>query len=198
MDYLDINKKLWNNKTAIHYQSDFYDVKTFIEGRNTLNQIELQLLGDVSGKSILHLQCHFGQDSISLARLGANVTGVDFSDKAIEKANNLAQMTQSDAKFICCDIYSLKDHLNEKFDMVFTSYGSIGWLPDVGLWANIINYYLKPNGQFIMADFHPVIWMFNNDFSKFNYSYFNHEVIVEKEEGTYTNPEALISSTSIT
>jgi 2-polyprenyl-3-methyl-5-hydroxy-6-metoxy-1,4-benzoquinol methylase len=85
-NYIDINRKTWNQKTEVHYESDFYNVKEFITGGNSLNSIELDLLGDLNGKKVLHLQCHFGQDSISLERLGAKVTGVDLSDKAIEKA----------------------------------------------------------------------------------------------------------------
>jgi 2-polyprenyl-3-methyl-5-hydroxy-6-metoxy-1,4-benzoquinol methylase len=111
----------------IHYDSEFYDIKAFISGQSSLNQIELELLGDIRGKTILHLQCHFGQDTISLDRLGAHVIGVDLSDKAIEKANELTRITNSSAKFICCDIYDLPNHLHEPFDIVFTSYGTIGW-----------------------------------------------------------------------
>ena len=88
-NYIDINRKSWNSRTEVHLESEFYDLENFIKGKSSLNNIELALLGDVSGKSILHLQCHFGQDSISLNRLGAKVTGVDFSDKAIESADKL-------------------------------------------------------------------------------------------------------------
>ena len=88
-DYIKINKQTWNNKTDIHIDSDFYDVKSFLAGKSTLNQIELALLGNLSNTKILHLQCHFGQDSLSLSRMGAKVVGVDFSDKAIEKANEI-------------------------------------------------------------------------------------------------------------
>ena len=85
-NYVDINRKSWNAKTDIHIQSAFYDVEGFLKGNNSLKEIELNLLGDVSGKSILHLQCHFGQDTISLSRMGAKVTGVDLSDIAIDRA----------------------------------------------------------------------------------------------------------------
>ncbi len=90
-DYININKQTWNKKTEVHLTSDFYDVPSFLEGKSSLNSIELELLGDVKGKKILHLQCHFGQDSLSLARIGAKVTGVDFSDKAIAKAQEFAK-----------------------------------------------------------------------------------------------------------
>src|SRR5690606_20725019 len=121
---------------------------------------------NLKDKKVLHLQCHFGQDSISLARLGASVVGVDLSDKAIEQAQHIAQELNADARFICCDIYDLPKHLNEQFDIVFTSYGTIGWLPDLDKWASVIHHFLKPGGQFIFAEFHPVVWMFDNDFKE--------------------------------
>ncbi len=130
-DYIKINKQTWNNKTEVHVASDFYDNDNFLKGKSTLNSIELNLLGDLKDKKILHLQCHFGQDSLSLSRMGAKVTGVDLSNKAIEKAEELNQLLNLNAKFICCNIYDLPNYLNEKFDIVFTSYGTIGWLPDL-------------------------------------------------------------------
>lgn len=89
MNYIDINKKLWNKKTEVHYDSDFYDVDSFIKGKDSLNSIEIGLLGKIKGKRILHLQCHFRQDTISLARHGALPTGIDFAENAIEKAKTL-------------------------------------------------------------------------------------------------------------
>ena len=197
-NYLEINKKSWNSKVDIHYESKFYDNDSFIKGQSSLNQIELELLGDIEGKSILHLQCHFGQDTISLNRLGAHVTGVDLSDKAIEKANELNLLTNSSAEFICCDIYDLPNHLDETFDIVFTSYGTIGWLPDINKWAKIVARYLKSGGKFVFVEFHPVLWMFDDDFTKIQYRYFNSEAIVESEEGTYAEKEATISQRTVT
>jgi SAM-dependent methyltransferase len=197
-DYISINKKTWNNKTDIHVVSDFYDNDNFLKGKSSLNAIELELLGDVSGKKILHLQCHFGQDSLSLARLGAKVTGVDLSDRAIDKATSFAKELQLDASFICSDIYSIPTMLEEKFDIVFTSYGTIGWLPDLDKWANVVSHFLKPKGKFIMVDFHPVVWMFDNDFKEIFYSYFNIEPIFEEETGTYAEKNAAIETKSIT
>jgi ubiquinone/menaquinone biosynthesis C-methylase UbiE len=193
-NYLDINKKLWNERTQHHVDSDFYDVKGFVEGKSSLKEIELGLLGDVKRKSILHLQCHFGQDSLSLARMGAKVTGVDLSDAAIQKAEELNTTLGTDAEFICCDVYSLKDHLDKKFDIVFTSYGTIGWLPDLDKWADIIQHFLKPGGEFIFVEFHPVVWMFDDNFAHIQYSYFNREPIITQSEGTYTDRNADIDS----
>jgi ubiquinone/menaquinone biosynthesis C-methylase UbiE len=192
-NYLKINRRSWNNRTEFHIKSEFYDMEGFLKGNTSLNDIELNLLGDIKGKSILHLQCHFGQDSISLSRLGGQVTGVDFSDKAIESAIKIARDTDSNTSFICCDIYDLPNYLHHQFDIVFTSYGTIGWLPDLDKWAKIISRFLKPNGQFVMVEFHPVVWMFDDNFEKVGYRYFNSGAILETENGTYADKNAEIT-----
>ncbi|WP_199732255.1 class I SAM-dependent methyltransferase [Flavobacterium macacae] len=197
-NYIDINRKTWNEKTEFHIQSDFYNQEEFLKGENSLMPIELELLGDITGKSVLHLQCHFGQDTISFSRMGAKAVGVDLSDNAIEKAREIAQQLNTETRFICCDIYDLPNHLKEQFDIVFTSYGTIGWLPDLDKWAKIISQFLKPGGKFIMADFHPVVWMFDDNFEKIGYNYFKSEPIIETVEGTYASKNAPINSKTIT
>jgi SAM-dependent methyltransferase len=196
-NYIEINRQSWNNRVETHLKSKFYDLDNFIKGKTSLNSIELDLLGDVKGKSILHLQCHFGQDTISLSRLGAEVTGVDLSDKAIESAKQLAAETNSKTNFICCDIYDLPNHLDKQFDVIFTSYGTIGWLPDLDKWAKIISQFLKPNGQFVFVEFHPVVWMFDDNFEKVGYNYFKSDAIVETESGTYADKSADIVIESV-
>lgn len=190
MDYLEINRQSWNKRTDIHIESEFYDLEGFLKGNTSLNEIELNLLGDVRGKSILHLQCHFGQDTISMAKLGAHATGVDLSDNAIAKAKEIALKTNTDAAFVCCDVYDLPQYLNKKFDIVFTSYGTIGWLPDLDKWAKIISGFLKPGGKFVFVEFHPVVWMFDDNFKEVAYNYFNTGAIVETLSGTYTDQNA--------
>lgn len=190
LNYIEINRQSWNRRTEVHLTSDFYNLEEFLTGKNSLNDIEIKMLGDISGKSILHLQCHFGQDSISLARLGAHVTGVDLSDKAIASAKNIAKQTKTKASFICCDVYDLTQHLNKQFDIVYTSYGTIGWLPDLDKWAKIIANFLKPNGKFIFVEFHPVVWMFDDNFQNISYRYFNSGAIRETLEGTYADRDA--------
>lgn len=197
IDYIEINKKLWNNRTEVHVTSDFYDVPSFLKGEDTLNAIELELLGNIKGKKILHLQCHFGLDTISLSRRGAQVTGVDFSEKAIAHARQLTDSVGTDTRFIQCDIFSLKETLHETFDIVFTSYGVVGWLPDMKEWAATISHFLKPGGTFVMAEFHPVVWMFSYDFQHIEFNYMDSEPIVEELEGTYTNKDAALKDASV-
>jgi SAM-dependent methyltransferase len=175
-DYLSINKELWNNRVEDHYSSEFYNVRDFINGKTSLNQIELDILGNIDGKRILHLQCHFGQDSISLARLGANVTAVDISDKAIEKGKELAEICNVKVNFICCDIYSL---------------------PDINKWSEIVSHFLKKDGHFIFVDFHPFIWMYDDDFSAVTYNYFNDQPIIVNNTGSYASPESPVTANEI-
>jgi SAM-dependent methyltransferase len=191
-DYLEINRKSWNNRTDAHYKSAFYDVEGFLQGNTSLNEIELAMLGDLRGKKVLHLQCHFGQDTLSLARMGAEVVGVDLSDEAITRANHLAASIGTAATFICCDIYDLPQHLDQQFDLVFTTYGTIGWLPDLNKWGKIIAQFLKPGGRLVFVEFHPVIWMFDDNFEKIHYDYFNTGPIIETESGTYADKAAQI------
>lgn len=192
--YFDANKDLWNQRTVVHKTSAFYNLAGFKAGENVLTPIEINELGDVKGKKMLHLQCHFGMDSLNWARLGAIVTGVDLSDEAIKEAKQLNEELGMNATFICCNVYDLKELLDEKFDIVFTSYGTIGWLPDLDKWAAIIAYYLKPGGLFYIADFHPVLWMFDDEFTHIKYAYDNQEVIVTESQGTYTDKTADIKA----
>lgn len=192
-NYIEINRQFWNNRTDTHLRSEFYDLDNFIKGKTSLNSIELDLLGNVTGKTILHLQCHFGQDTISLNRLGAEATGVDLSDKAIESAKHIAKETNANAHFICCDVYDLPNHLDQQFDIVYTSYGTIGWLPDLDKWAEVVSHFLKPGGKFVFVEFHPVVWMFDDNFEQIAYRYFNTGAIVESETGTYADKTAQIT-----
>lgn len=196
-DYLEINKKSWNSRLDAHLTSDFYDMPNFMSGKSSLNDIELELLGNVEGKSILHLQCHFGQDTISLSRMGANTVGVDLSDKSIAEAKELAAQTGTTARFVCSDVYSLPQVLDEKFDVVFTSYGTISWLPDLDKWADVIQHFLKPSGKFIFAEFHPAVWMYDDDLKNVAHHYNNIMPIAEEETGTYADRDAEIKQSYV-
>lgn len=196
-NYLEVNRKSWDERVDFHAKSEFYSMKDFLQGESSLKSIELDLLGDITGKKVLHLQCHFGQDSISLSRLGAEVTGVDFSSKAISLARELAEKCGTTTQFVCSDVYTLPEVLKEEFDIVFTSYGTIGWLPDLQKWAGVISHFLKPNGVFVFAEFHPVIWMFDDNFEKIAYGYSDKEAIIETVRGTYADKNADIELKTI-
>ncbi len=197
MDYITTNKALWNARVAHHVSSDFYDVAGFLAGANTLTEIERPLLGDVRGKHIVHLQCHFGLDTLSLARMGARVTGIDFSAEAIKKATELAEQIDAEATFIQCDVYDAPTLIADKADVVFTTFGVLGWLPDMQRWAETVVACMKPGGMLILAEFHPVVWMFDNNLEKVAYSYFMGDPIIEMEQGTYTDSGAPISLPSV-
>ncbi len=194
----ELNRALWNARTKLHVGSKFYDVEGFLAGKNSLSAKELELLGDVHGKQLLHLQCHFGQDTLSLARMGAQVTGLDLSDAAIAEAHKLAGRMGLHAEFIHANVLDFQPQLAGKFDIVFTSYGVLGWLPELEGWARNIARYLKPGGKLVLVEFHPAVWMFDNDFTHVAYSYFNRQLIEETEQGTYADPAAPISLASHT
>lgn len=196
-DYIEINKRSWNARTEFHIASEFYDVAGFRGGASSLNDIELDLLGDVTGKRILHLQCHFGQDTLSLARMGAEVTGVDFSDVAIAEARKLSTELGLAAEFVCCDVYDLAKQLTGTFDIVFISYGAIGWLPDLDRWAKVARHFLRPSGKLVLVEFHPVVWMFDEQFQGIQYGYFNRGPIHECSSGTYADKSAPIEFPSV-
>lgn len=187
--YLDINRTAWNARTEIHYKSEFYDVESFKKGKSSLNSIELDLLGNIKGKSLIHALCHFGQDSLSLARMGAEVTAFDLSDRAIEKANELSEEIGVGARFINCDYYNIPSHLNEEFDIFFSSYGVMGWLPDLTTWAEIAASHIKKGGRLILVEFHPFVWMYDDHFQKVSYSYFK-DGTIETEDASYTEKES--------
>lgn len=186
-DYLTINQANWDSRVDTHLNSSFYNVEEFKNGATSLNSIELSLLGDLLGKKIVHLQCHFGQDTLSLTRLGAEVAGLDFSEKAITVANQLNNELGMNARFVCSDVYEAHEVLKDQFDIAFTTYGTIGWLPNLDKWAATIKRLLKPGGKLIFVEFHPVIWMFGDNFEKIEYSYFNGEDIIESSSQTYTD-----------
>ncbi|NIG55988.1 bifunctional 2-polyprenyl-6-hydroxyphenol methylase/3-demethylubiquinol 3-O-methyltransferase UbiG [Chitinophaga sp. Cy-1792] len=194
--WFSVNKQLWNNKTEVHLRSEFYAVAGFKAGKSSLNQVELTEVGEVAGKQLLHLQCHFGMDTISWAKQGAVVTGLDLSDKAIDTATALAAELQVPATFVCANVYDTVQVIPGVFDIVYTSYGTIGWLPDLDIWANAIATKLKPGGFFYMVDFHPIVWMFDDQFTKIQYSYFNHAPIVETTNGTYADRQADLHDTA--
>ncbi len=158
--YLQANQKRWDELTIEHKDSSFYDLEGFKAGKERLRSIELSELGDVDGKTMLHLQCHFGLDTLAWARRGAVVTGVDFSQNAIDLANALSLELSIPARFVRADIYDLPEKLDGEFDIVFTSYGVLHGLPDISGWAQVIADFLKPDGIFYIVEDHPMFRVF--------------------------------------
>ena len=159
-DYLLANQRRWDHLTNEHENSEFYDLAGFKAGKDRLRSIELAELGDVAGNTFLHLQCHFGLDTLAWARRGALVTGVDFSDNAITLARSLSEELDIPAHFYRSDIYDLPDVLSGEYDIVFTSYGVLHGLPDLRRWGEIIAHYLKPGGIFYIVEDHPFFRVF--------------------------------------
>lgn len=191
------NQSLWDVWTGIHATGDFYDLESFKAGGVRLRPYEIELVGDVTGKSLLHLQCHFGIDTLSWARLGARVTGADISAAAIELAGTLAvELGFPDARFVRSNLYDLPEALDGEFDVVYTSRGAIGWLPDIRAWARVVAHFLAPGGTFFITEAHPVLNVFENEGVapgelRLAYPYWEHpEPLVFPVKGSYADPEA--------
>ena len=203
-DYLKANLASWDEAVGLHVDSRMYDVAGFKAGKTSLHQIEIDELGAQVSEStrLLHLQCHFGLDTLSWARQGATVTGVDFSGEGIAAARSLAEdlgLSQR-ATFVQSDLYSLPDVLSGEFDVVFTSWGVLIWLGDLERWAQIVARYLKPGGTFYIAEFHPYAFLLADDSTpdslRIGYPYFMYgEPQRFDEPGDYADPEARTQNT---
>ena len=185
-DYNAANKKWWNAVTPIHSKSKLYNLQAFKKGKTSLELTEREELKNVKGKTMLHLMCHFGMDTISWAREGAIVTGVDLSDESIKLAKKLSKETNTPANFICSDIYDLPKVLDKKFDIVFTSYGVLCWVSNIKKWAKVINHFLKKGGTFYIVELHPFTNILSYDF-KLYYKYFKKGPYLDDSDGTYTD-----------
>lgn len=192
-DYSKINKKWWDEATPIHARSKLYDLAGFKKGKSSLQEIEIKELGIVRGKTMLHLLCHFGMDTLSFARKGAKVTGVDLSDKAIEFAKQLSKDVNLPAEFICSDVYKLPKVLKKKYDIIFASYGVLCWLPDIKKFAEIISRFLNKGGIFYIVELHPFTNILSCDF-KISYEYFDKSPSMDDSSGTYADWNANIKS----
>lgn len=159
------NRRLWDAWTKINFESKFYDVDSFRDGRRgiRLSDYEIDEVGDVKGKTLLHLQCHFGMDTLSWAKLGATVTGVDFSPAGIATARALAAEVGIDATFVESNVYDLRSALEGQFDVVYTSNGVLGWLPRIRPWAEVAAHFVKPGGFVYVNEIHPVAQVFADE-----------------------------------
>ncbi len=185
--YIKSNKILWDELAKAHLNDPFYQVAAFRQGKDSLHAPEIALLGDLQGLKVLHLQCHFGLDTLSLARRGAQVTGVDFSPEALKIARKLSEETGWKADFLEGDITDGLILPSANFDLIFTSYGVIHWLPDLKVWSQAINHHLKSGGRFVMVEFHPLLQILDNASLSVVYSYFHEKKPVKQHiHASYT------------
>jgi SAM-dependent methyltransferase len=189
------NLETWEAWTKIHVDSKFYDVGSFVDGSNPirLRDYELADVGDVSGKTLLHTQCHFGLDTLSWARVGALATGIDFSPSAVAAARALAeQIGDTTTRFVQSDVYSLPANLEGQFDVVYTSRGVLGWLPDISRWASVAAHFVRPGGFLYVAEAHPVSLVFDDEAPppelRLRYPYWEHtEPLTFEVKGSYAD-----------
>jgi SAM-dependent methyltransferase len=191
---MESNRRSWDRRLPVHRDSAFYDVSGFRDGRGSLRSIELAELAGVSGRSLLHLQCHFGLDTLSWARLGARVTGVDFSEPALKLARSLAKEAGLEASFVQSNVYDLTRVLHQQFDVVFTSYGVLCWLPDLRRWARVVNRFLRPGGTFLIVENHPMCECYEEVEGRLElvYPLFQREPFEDPGTRTYADPTATV------
>jgi SAM-dependent methyltransferase len=214
-EWLDANRAHWDERVPIHVASTFYDLEPLRAGAGRLTSVdEAELLRlfpgadgrfDLTGKRVLHLQCHFGADSLTLAQRGASVVGLDFSMAAIREARKLAgELGLSEqSRFLAANLYDARHALPEpdSFDVVFTTWGTICWLPDVAEWARIVEWFLKPGGVLYFADGHPSAQVFEanperpNALPRFRYPYGQEEPDVYDETFDYADESAVLQNT---
>lgn len=191
-EWLVLNRAAWDERVPIHVRSAFYDNDSFRAGRDPLRAFEPDELGPVDGLDLVHLQCHFGQDTLGWARRGARVTGLDFSEAGIAAARALAAEVGIDADWVCADVYDAPAALGGRtFDVVYTGLGALVWLPDIGRWADVVARLLRPGGCLYLVEFHPVVDIFNEDDLVAEYPYFAPEGARWDDGGTYTDPDAV-------
>jgi SAM-dependent methyltransferase len=203
-DYRDVNRANWDERAAAHAASPDYAVSRFTDDPAFLSGVvtyDLPRLGDIAGLNGVHLQCHIGTDTVSLARLGANMTGLDFSPRALAQARTLAAAAGFDIPFVESDLYGAPEALGSgRFDLVFTGVGALCWLPDVRRWAEVVASLLRPGGRLFIREGHPALWALHDPLPDgklvVEYPYFEQrEPMVWDEGGTYVQTDAVFTHT---
>ncbi|HEY4022848.1 MAG TPA: methyltransferase [Pseudonocardiaceae bacterium] len=201
-EYLTLNKANWDERAPAHVASPGYEVERFVTDPTFLSkvvQFDVPRLGDLTGLRGVHLQCHIGTDTLSLARLGARMSGLDFSAASIAEARKLAERTNTPIDYHVAPVYDAVDVLGgQAYDLVFTGIGAIGWLPDIRRWADVVAGLLRPGGRLFIREGHPMLWTFDEtvDPIALRYSYFEHiEPVVMDESGTYVASDVQLTAT---
>jgi SAM-dependent methyltransferase len=203
-EWREANRAHWDERVGVHLNAPGYDLRPLRAGRGRLNAIEEAELGPVRGLKVLHLQCHFGHDSLALAQRGGEVVGLDFSHAAIEAARKLAAELDLAARtrFVEADLYDAPRAIPEpaSFDLVFVTWGAIGWLPDIAGWAQVVANFLKPGGSLYLAEGHPAALVFDdmsrmpNGMPGYFAPYFGREEIVIDDPRDYADPSAQLAN----
>jgi SAM-dependent methyltransferase len=202
-DYRELNRANWDDRVPAHVASPEYEVARFAAEPGFLSGVvrfDLPLLGDIAGLRGVHLQCHIGTDTVSLTRLGASMTGLDFSAPAVAAATELATAAAADATFVRAEVYDAVQVLGGGFDLVYTGIGALGWLPDIRRWASVVSGLLRPGGRLFIREGHPMLWSIDDvrsdDLLVVGFPYFEQaEPIVWEEAGTYVTTDAVIKHT---
>jgi SAM-dependent methyltransferase len=190
-DWFDVNREMWDERVPIHVGSEHYDVEAFVDGRSSLRPFELAELPEVRGRTLVHPQCHFGEDTLSWARRGAEVTGLDFSGPAVEAARELAARCGLEAEFVQANVYAAAEALGgRRFDIVYTGIGALNWLPDIERWAAVMASLVARGGCLYLTEFHPFSHVFSDDDFTVQYPYFHHEPFDFPSAGSYADPDA--------
>jgi 2-polyprenyl-3-methyl-5-hydroxy-6-metoxy-1,4-benzoquinol methylase len=192
------NLARWDEATPLHASSDFYDLDGFRAGRDDIRPFEFAELGPVAGLELIHLQCHLGTDTLSWARHGARVVGLDFSPRSIEIARRLALECGLAAEFVCADVYDTAKVIGDRtFDVVYTGIGALGWLPDLQSWAQIVASLLRPGGVLYLVEIHPLVLGVLGDGRTIRQDIFEAEFAMWKERGgTYAAPDVELTNTA--
>ncbi len=195
-DWIDLNRAKWDERVAPHAASAEYGLQRFLDDPEHLSHVvafDVPRLGDLRGQRGVHLQCHIGTDTLSLHRLGARMTGLDFSGPAIETARDLARRCGADIDYVQAEFSAATDVLpHEVFDLVFTGVGAICWLPDIRAWARVVATLLAPGGRLFLREGHPMMWALEERDGRLavEYPYFEQpEPTVFDEQGTYVGTD---------
>jgi SAM-dependent methyltransferase len=196
-DFHEINKARWNEVVEVHFRSPFYRVRRFLAGEEVLLPIESEEIGPIAGRRLLHLQCHFGLDTLSLARRGSRATGLDFAPNAIAKARELSALAQVAARFVEGGVYDAPQLIPERFEIVYVTWGAICWLPDIRRWAGVVAEMLEPDGFLYLLEGHPSALALEQTAADGpilpSYDYFQGTApLIFRDEGTYADPKAKI------